>query len=119
MPQIRLAQYNPLSLCRSGRLSSILERFKESKCVALTGIARRAPPGHAVARRRGDGFLQFEWGYSTGRFANKACGVLLALSLRHYKEEQVTKVYSPPAQLQGRAGAVRIKFGSFDVLLLA
>ena len=59
----------------------------------------------------------WEWGWASGGYSNRSCGVSIVLGprLRRF----VSQVYTPPAYLWGRAGALRVRAKTVDLLLVS
>ena len=64
---------------------------------------------------RHEGWWGISWGTGGGRWASKVCGVATWCRSAVLAQRCVRRVFSPPACLQGRAGAVRWRRGPIDV----
>ena len=109
---LRLGAYNLQSACQTGRLNQVAA---EMGCdiLGLSGLCWRAPRDRAYQKLNlGKGFWALVWGWRPSPFTNKSAGVALVFG-RRIKEKKVRRIFSPPAVLTGRVGAVRIKRASW------
>jgi exonuclease III len=60
--------------------------------------------------------LIYEWGFTPA--SGKAAGVIIALRAKLFQPDHVVRVYTPPAEFQGRAAALRLKRGDVDFLVV-
>ena len=64
----------------------------------------------------------FHWslsfGWRRGPLTNRSCGTKTLLE-HSLPKEMIREVFCPPASLQGRAGAARLRAGEMDVLVMA
>ena len=56
----------------------------------------------------------YSWGYSSGKLTNSHTGFQICLDKKTFGQQQVVRIYSPPQDLQGRGGALRIKTAHVD-----
>ena len=61
-------------------------------------------------------FHVLECGY--GPAAGKASGVVIAFRTKLFSFKHLARVYSPPSELLGRVGAIRLKRGDVDFLVI-
>lgn len=108
--------YNPLQAI-GARASEILSELRQD-VVLVAGTQRKASPSLPI-RASSFGASRFvEAGWRSVRDANKSCGVGVFLGPRLAKAA-IVGTYTPPASLQGRAIAVRLKGPSVDLMPVA
>lgn len=116
MRALSLCVYNPQKL--ADEYSNIYKALGNPHILALTGTMRHFDGVHNVIKSMDDNSFVFHWGAprKTRKFTDKHTGVSLALSNRWFRSEDIKKIYSPPEELQGRGGAIRIvNKGNFDI----
>ncbi len=112
---IRITSYNPMSLVRPGRQSEILSRLHHSNIIAMQGTCTAPVLHNSFVQWHDSGFIVTTWPYSKhGRGSNNKCGVSVALRTDMFKPQFVRRVFSPGADLAGRAGGQHIR--SLEVL---
>eukprot|EP00439_Symbiodinium_sp_Y106_P073045 s2092_g13.t1 len=107
-----------MSVVRVGRWAQLSSEFQSLDVVALQGLCVKAEADVPCAYFRTSHHHAFQWGYSKGRYTNKSCGVAILLRHQRLRLQWVREVYSPPEQLAGRAGALRIKGRCSDLLVI-
>ena len=112
--KVTVASWNPLTLQENGRLQEILETFKVP-VVALQGTKiKKGFNGDCYRVFRVGVYDVYEWGWARRRYSNRSAGICLALD-RRYFPRCCCRVFSAPAMLQGRGGAVRAKLAGVDL----
>ena len=100
------------------RTEDISRQLRAWSVVVLVGTQQHAESDTAVTVNRYPfhSSLNFEW--RRGPLTKRSCGIkiLLAHSL---PKEMLREVFRPPAALQGRAGAARLRSGDMDLLVVA
>ena len=114
----RVCSYNAMSVVRVGRWAQLSSEFQNLDVVALQGLCVKADSDVPCAYFRTSHHHVFQWGYTKGRYTNKSCGVAILLRHKRLRLQWVREVYSPPDQLAGRAGALRIKGRCSDLLVI-
>jgi endonuclease/exonuclease/phosphatase family metal-dependent hydrolase len=61
------------------------------------------------------GYQIYEWPYRAGARTTKAAGVMLALRLGVFTKSAFKQEFHPPPNLQGRAGAIRLRQAELDI----
>ena len=104
---MKVAAYNPQVANCVGRWKLILLQFAALQVIGFSGT-KQVLPSHlrqdtTVFAERIAGFDLFHWPCATTEFSNTSAGVSLALKK---VDRHRVLVYSPPKNLQGRAGAI-------------
>ena len=108
MVRWKFIAYNPQSLKRADRERRVIHALHSNDVIALSGT--RLPDGDiAVSQRRVETHAVYSWGYGTGRLTNSHAGVQLCLKRSRFAADNVVQISSPPSELQGRGGALRVK----------
>ena len=108
--------YHPQSIKQSGRLRDILRQFRWNDIIALPGTRFRQNEAALPCSTQQIGQHKvYQWGWGNGKHVNDSCGVTLAIRQRVFSEKNVVNVFSPPKDLQGRGGALRLKRGDADL----
>jgi len=84
--------------------------------VALIGTQCKAQEGQPVISYISGRHRVFSWGWRRCKFSNKSAGVLIAIGPR--LKGAVREISSPPGVLAGRAGAIRLRNKTKDLLLV-
>ena len=58
------------------------------------------------------------WGSACGSHTNKSAEIDLLLNKKVFNSKSIINVFSPPASVQGRGGALRLQGSDYDVLYL-
>jgi len=113
---LSVGTYNPMSLVATGRANDISLQAQSVDVLVLPGTRYRAR-NKDVTTEKLSAHQAFHWGYGAGPFTNRSAGlsILLGGKVRH---KRVVEVKSPPGSLQGRAGAVRVKQGPLDIMII-
>ena len=108
---IRAIVYNPMSLVRCGRQLHIEREFQRVDFTIMPGTRIPVPsatPTGAVMFGN-DTHTVLDWGWSRdAQLSNRSTGIRLMLRNDLYKPKHCVQVLSPPKELQGRGGAVRL-----------
>ena len=114
LPKWSVTTYNALSLVQTRRLRHILSDMRWTSFVCIQGSHRRTT--EPVIQYSVEGFNVLEWGYTP--VAGKSSGILIAFRNKLFGTRQVAQVYTPPEELIGRVGAVRLKRGDADFMVI-
>jgi hypothetical protein len=106
---MRLAFWNPLAASCAVRWCAILIQFSSVHALGFAGTKQFAPKHFpesvSVFHETIAKFDVYHWPCSDSKFSNTSTGVSIAL--RHRQDhQQHHQFFSPPAEVQGRAGAV-------------
>ena len=113
---VNICVYNPMCI-NYLRLVSIAQELTNAAVIGLPGTTRRQDPYYGKCKRSiVQNFQHFEWGWLPAPGVNKSCGVSLLVRTDVFPPKTLNAIYSPPNHLTGRAGAVRYKSSTFDVL---
>ena len=108
MVRWKFLAYNPQSLKRADRERRIIRALRSNDVIAMSGA--RLPDGDIeVGHRRGETHTVYSWGYGKGHLTNSHAGVQLCLKRSRFTADNVVQISSPPSELQGRGGALRVK----------
>ena len=108
MVRWKFIAYNPQSLKRADRERRIIHALRSNDVIAMSGT--RLPDGDIeVSHRRVETHTVYSWGYGKGRLTNSHAGVQLCLKRSRFTADNVVQLSSPPSELQGRGGALRVK----------
>ena len=113
---LAITLYNPLAATEELRLQEISHEFKKHDVVALIGSHTKAY--EAIVKQRLIHHTAYKWGWSRGRWTNRAAGITIMLG-KQWKEASVVRLWVPPAGLAGRGAAMRIRQGKLDLTILA
>jgi hypothetical protein len=113
-PGLALTSYNCCSARQAGRLEDIVKAFRvHSDIFCLQGTRLPACNDELLWTQKINDFYIYQWGYAVReRNTNRACGV--SIGIKYYMLPYVRQLFSPPASLAGRAGAVRVHWQSRD-----
>ena len=108
--------YNPQSTKKHGRMRDIARNFRWNDFIALPGTHTRQQDSSKPCIMQSVGKHRlYCWGSGKGAHVNESCGVTLGIKHRSFPERSVVRIFSPPPELQGRGGAVRIERGDADI----
>eukprot|EP00972_Heterocapsa_arctica_P111956 16429050-Heterocapsa_arctica.AAC.1 len=101
----RLISYNAGRFSSKRSIGDILHELRGT-VVALqgTGLAAEGLQDYSVSEC--EGYHLFQWPWKPGKFTNAHCGIAIALHARRFPRVSVTRIYTPPRDLLGRAGAL-------------
>ena len=114
---LRVIGYNPMSVARLARFEQGVEATDKMDAVLLAGTGLKDDVGEGVSRRQVLGRTVISAGWSRGSGSNKSCGTAIVLG-RRFKLKHVMATSLPPAELQGRGLAARMRSGYFDICFL-
>ena len=119
---VHFAVYNPLSVKQSYRREDISCHLKGIDIIAVPGTAQRhsaiVPTPYIVGRF--PHHIRWSWGFGlAAAYSNKSAGIDIFIRKRSFNKRNITRVWSPPKSMQGRAGAVRIQNGGTDICFIA
>ena len=115
---LRVAVYNPLAMTRPGRLLQVLNELDvDICCIPGTALFHPRTGSDAYITYRLEKYQIISWGWSSASMSNKSAGIIIALGSRLANNTKI-EVLSPPEEVQGRAGAIRIKTQYLDLPLL-
>ena len=114
-----LVSYNCMSCRLNGRLSDISKAYARTSIICLQGLRLPADKNDAVITKAVGRHVWYIWGFGKGHSTNGHTGVAIGLNKRHFSNKQVIRIYTPPAYMQGRGGALRIRNAVLDVLVLS
>ena len=117
-PMWRTGTYNAMSMVRIGRWDTLSREMQSIDFMGVQGTGCRADPDFSCSHFRSQHHHVFQWGYSSGQFSNKACGVAIMLRHKWFRLHHIRQIYSLPETLAGRAGALRIKGARADFLVV-
>ena len=117
-PTWSMVAYNPLSVRQTHRLRDIFDELGRNDVVVLCGTRKPANdlPVRTFAVRD---HQVWSWRAANTAYSNMCAGVQIGLRRKRIGAHQVVQVHSPPAALQGRAGALRVKQGDVDFCFIA
>ena len=118
LPMWRVGTYNAMSMVRMGRWDVLSREMQTVDVVGVQGLCSRAEQDFPCSYFRSSQHHVFQWGYGSGVFSNKSCGVALMLKHQKFRLHHIRQIYSPPDCLAGRAGALRLKGARADFLLV-
>ena len=117
--RISVTTYNPLSMSGSGRWDEV-SRGLPDDVICLQGTqVRRADPQAPFEVHRAARHHFYSWHAGQKGCTNRSTGVSIGLSAKKVKLDQVIRVWSPPEELQGRAGALRVRTKTWDVCIFS
>ena len=97
-------------------MRDIARNFRWNDFIALPGTHTRQQDSSKPCIMQSVGKHRFHcWGSGKGAHVNESCGVTLGIKHRSFPERSVVRIFSPPPELQGGGGAVRIKRGDADI----
>ena len=107
---IRVATYNPQAASWLPRLKQILAVLSFVHVIALQGT-KASPKQHSDSKdtfwvERVAQYDVVHWFSATTELSNKSTGVSLAIDSRKFHIVHRAEIFSPPASLQGRGGAI-------------
>ena len=114
LPQWSAVSYNALSLVQTRRLRHILSELRWNSIVCIQGTQRRT--NEQVVQYTIPGFNIIEWGCST--HSGKSAGLVIAVRNKLFSFKHMVRVFTPPEEFIGRAGAIRLKRGDVDFLVV-
>ena len=86
--------------------------------IGLYGTRNKAKHDIKLQHRRiTDDYREISWGYRSGGYSNKHCGISIFYRCSHLPPTGIIQTFSPSKNLQGRAGGARWKTKSIDVTL--
>ena len=106
--------YNVLSLHQTRRLRHILSELRWYSFVCLQASQRRT--SEPVLQYDVGDFHVVEWGY--GPAAGKSAGLVIAFRQKLFSLCNLVRVYTPPPELLGRVGAIRLERGDADFMVI-
>jgi len=109
--------YNPLSLCRSGRVEEISTLAAGYGIILCPGTQLRAVDVD-VCKSREYAHHTSQWGYGRGPYTNRSCGIHMFFKTRRFKVEHQVRVPPVPKGCQGRLGACRLRSGMCDLQVI-
>ena len=116
---MNLITYNACSMIQPARALLLAETLFFAHIICIQGTRCRAPPdAEGPVLRREPPFVILDWGYGRGAHTNKAAGVQIWLRSPWFRPCHFHQIYTPPPSLRGRGGAVRLRSGRFDMLIL-
>ena len=108
--------YNVLSLVQAARSDEISSVYGKAHVLMLAGTR--------LQRKRHDtectvtvnhAHMVFNWGYAAGAFTNKSAGVQIRVRADLFRAQHIRRLWATKPCIQGRAGAVRLVSGRFDL----
>ena len=100
------------------RTEDISRQLRAWSVVVLIGTQQHAESDTAVTVNRYPFHWSLNFGWRRGPLTNRSCGIKILLG-HSLPKEMLREVFCPPASLQGRAGAARLRTGEMDVLVVA
>ena len=114
LPSWSAVSYNALSLVQVRRFRHFLSELRWNSFICVQGTRRSTTDD--VMQYSLAGFNVLEWGYT--RHSGRAAGIAIAYRDKLFKKHHAVRVYTPPTELVSRCGAVRLKRGNVDFLLV-
>ena len=116
MVNLYIVAYNPMN-ANWIRLKNIAYELKTAHIIGLSGTGRWHQPEFGPCRiSKLDRYTLYDWGWAKRTEGiNKSCGVAILARRDTFPNACHNNTYSPPAMLQGRAGAVRYKMSNADI----
>ena len=104
--QLGMVTYNAQSAATRARLTEILHEFSGVDVVCLQGT-KHPSPNPDVTQMKISNYTVYRWPASKGAHTNAAAGVAIAINNKVFADQYRRDIWNVPAELQGRAGAVR------------
>lgn len=118
---LRVISYNTMSLRAVGRVPEVLGELGHVDVLVMQGTRLQADQGGYEVRTIEDDkekrHLVVDFGYKRGEFTNRSAGVTMVLG-RRFRRAHVVRIASPPPQLAGRGGLVRLRQPDADVTVV-
>ena len=114
--------FNVQTLRREGRLLAICRAFRSSHFIGLQSTSDRTEPGEdsPVYTTKADKFRVYRFPWRQGSlFPSKHSGVAIAIRENTFLPANVRRIYSPPSQLAGRGGALKLVRGDAAFLIMS
>ncbi len=119
---MKIVLWNPMSCSGIYRLEEIDDELQNMDVVVMPGSQMRQPQvglkPPEVTKQRLANFDAYHWGYARGPFTNKACGLTILVNRKRCRGYHVATVHSPNKALQGRGGALRLRWRGVDITVL-
>ena len=112
---LRLTNWNPMSLRTAGRVPEVSDVFSNQDVVVLPGTRQRATHGEATSMMKTSCHFGVSWGWARAPFSNSSAGVTIMIKNKRFSQHNVVAVRSPPKELQGRGGMMRITQGPLHI----
>ena len=117
MPIVKIVGYNPLSCNTLERMHEISSEFAKHDIIMLAGTQKMGN-SQEITLQQTKCHTCYHWGYSTAKFTNKSAGCTIMLKKTRFKPQHNHKLYNMPKCLQGRGGAIRMKTGRHDLIVI-
>ena len=116
---MKVALYNPLSLRQPSRMNEMSLAMKGMDIVIVPGTQVPAIASSPSHKQQLDKHIVMHFGYRTTAHSNKSAGCSIFLRKGRFREQHLVETISAPEKLTGRGGAVRLRSGRFDILVIA
>lgn len=116
---LAVATYNTLNVKCNDRYIDICDQIR-THVIAMQGTGIKKDPMETSSystKHINDSYSVVQWGYGKGNSTNKSAGVSIAYRRDTWKAHEVIMIDSPPTELQGRAGMIRLKSYRFDIAI--
>ena len=110
--------FNVQTLRREGRQVEICRAFRSARFIGLQSTSDRTEPEEdsLVCTAKADNFRVYRFPWRQGSlFPSKHSGVAIALRENTFVPVNVRDIYSPPAPLAGRGGALKLVRGDANL----
>lgn len=107
---MRIVSWNPLSLLSTWRLFEVSKELAKVDVNIFEGTQWREIESVRTQIMTTEDHLCYHWGSPKGRakFSNQAAGIIILLNRRRYRAANVRSIWSPPPDLRGRCGGLRV-----------
>ena len=114
--------FNVQTLRREGRLLEMCRAFRSAHFIGLQSTSDRTELGEdsPVYTTKADKFRVYHFPWRQGSlFPSKHSGVAIAIRENTFLPANVRRIYSPPSQLAGRGGALKLVRGDAAFLIMS
>ena len=114
--RLQCVTYNPMNI-NYDRLDMILHELHGFNAIFLPGTSKGRYSGEKIRPYSLRGFTVFSFDFISNKKdlgINKSCGCVIAMRTSCFPKYH--KIYEPPDDLAGRAGAIRVTRPDIDIL---
>ncbi len=115
---MRIILHNPNNV-KGSRSNELSLAYACMDAVLMPGTQTR-PKKHAkeAVLYTNDQHHIYEWGWKPTPYVNKSCGVQIRLKKSLFRMKHVVAIAPTPSLVQGRVGALHLRSGRFDIMLI-
>ena len=111
---MKLVVWNPLTLASTYRIE-LAATTLNADVVLVAGTGLRSPPDSKHTYWNiNESFWIISFGWRKSKYVNNTAGCAIILRSSLFKPSHVTRVETPPNDLRGRGGAIRVKAPAGD-----